>query len=98
MPNRGRGVSRRELDQVCHIDDVRDVLEGLCARLATQNVPNESWRDLLAEFSGPVEEEVKNGDFETYTEVYGQFRMHCIDAAGNPELTRALDSIYEQNP
>jgi DNA-binding GntR family transcriptional regulator len=95
-PNRGTVVSRLEPEQVFHIYDVREVLEGLCARLATQNTPNESWQDLLDQFSGPVEVAVKNGDFETYTEVYDQFRRRCIAASGNPELARALDSIYEK--
>lgn len=95
-PNRGAVVSRLEPEQVFHIYDVREVLEGLCARLATQNVPNESWQDLLDEFSGPVPMAVKNGDFEAYTDAYGKFRQRCIEAAGNPELAKALDSIYEK--
>lgn len=95
-PNRGAMVARLDPVQVFHIYDVREVLEGLCAKLATQNVPNESWQDLLDEFSGPVAEAVKDGDFETYTEIYGKFRRRCIEAADNPELTKALDGIYEK--
>ncbi|TAL90539.1 MAG: GntR family transcriptional regulator [Candidimonas sp.] len=95
-PNRGAMVARLDPVQVFHIYDMREVLEGLCARLATQNVPNESWQDLLDEFSGPVGEAVKEGDFETYTEIYGRFRRRCIAAADNPELTKALDSMYEK--
>src|SRR3546814_3148958 len=68
IPNRGTVVSRLEPDQVFHISDVREVLEGLCARLATQNVPTESWRALLSECSSPVEEEVKSDAFVPYIE------------------------------
>lgn len=95
-PNRGAMVARLDAQQVFHIYDMREVLEGLCARLATLNTPNESWQDLLDEFSGPIEVAVKNGDFETYTEVYGKFRRRCVEAADNPELARALDNIYEK--
>jgi len=95
-PNRGTVVSRLEPEQVFHIYDVREVLEGLCARLATLNAPNESWQDLLDDFSGPVPLAVKNGDFEGYTEAYDKFRRRCIEAAANPELSKALDSIFEK--
>ena len=37
IPNRGAVVTRLDLSQVFHIYDLREVLEGLCARLATQN-------------------------------------------------------------
>lgn len=96
IPNRGAMVVRLEPQQVFDIYDMREVLEGLCARLACQNAPPESWQDLLDQFSGPVEEAVKRGDFEAYTEFYGQFRRRCIEAANNPVLAQALDSIYEK--
>jgi DNA-binding GntR family transcriptional regulator len=95
-PNRGAMVARLDPTQVFHIYDVREVLEGLCCRLACQNTDPESWRDLLTAFSGPVVDAVKQGDFDTYTEVYDQFRRRCIQAANNPELTLALDNIYEK--
>ena len=56
IPNRGAVVTRMDLAQVFHIYDVREVLEGLCARLATENVPNKSWQDLLDAFKGPMAE------------------------------------------
>jgi len=95
-PNRGAMVARLDAEQVFHIYDVREVLEGLCAKLATQNVPPESWQDLLDDFSGPVERAVREGDFDAYTEAYGKFRTRCIQAAGNPVLAQALDNIYEK--
>lgn len=96
IPNRGAMVVRLEPEQVFHIYDVREVLEGLCARLACENSEPESWQDLLDQFSGPVEVAVKKGDFDAYTEIYGNFRRRCIEAANNPVLAEALDSIYER--
>lgn len=95
-PNRGAMVARLGPEQVFRIYDVREVLEGLCARLATQNSAPDLWQDLLAQFSGPVLDAVRQGDFETYTRVYDQFRRRCIEAADNNELSRALDNIYEK--
>lgn len=96
IPNRGAMVARLEPQQVFHIYDMREVLEGLCARLACQNADPASWQDLLDQFSGPVEVAVKNGDFEAYTEIYDSFRRRCIAAAANPVLAQALDNIYEK--
>jgi DNA-binding GntR family transcriptional regulator len=96
IPNRGAMVARLDPEQVFNIYDMREVLEGLCARLACQNTAPEDWQDLLDEFSGPVKEAVKKGDFDVYTEVYGRFRKRCIDASDNPILARALDNIYEK--
>ncbi|MGB6105569.1 MAG: GntR family transcriptional regulator [Pusillimonas sp.] len=96
IPNRGALVARLEPQQVFHIYDMREVLEGLCARLACENSDPESWQDLLDKFSGPVEEAVKNGDFDAYTEIYDSFRRRCIEAADNPVLAQALDNIYEK--
>lgn len=96
IPNRGAIVARLDPEQVFHIYDMREVLEGLCARLACQNSDPASWQDLLDQFSGPVEEAVKQGDFEAYTAHYDSFRRRCIQAAANPVLAEALDSIYEK--
>ena len=38
QPNRGIVVRRRELTEVLHLFDLREVNEGLCARLAASNV------------------------------------------------------------
>jgi DNA-binding GntR family transcriptional regulator len=96
IPNRGAIVARLDPEQVFHIYDMREVLEGLCARLACQNSDPASWQDLLDQFSGPVEAAVKKGDFEAYTAIYDSFRRRCIKAAANPVLAEALDSIYEK--
>lgn len=96
IPNRGAMVARLDPEQVLNIYDIREMLEGLCARLACENSDPASWQDLLDQFSGPVEIAVKNGDFEHYTEMYNEFRRRCIVAANNPLLAQALDNIYEK--
>ena len=47
IPNRGAVVMRLDLAQVFQLYDVREVLEGLCVRLATENVPPETWQELV---------------------------------------------------
>lgn len=96
IPNRGAMVARLDPEQVFAIYDIREVLEGLCVRLACQNSEPESWQDLIDQFSGPVEAAVQSGDFESYAEIYDTFRRRCIQAADNPLLAQALDNIYEK--
>src|SRR6202795_164467 len=66
IPNRGAVVMRLEPAHVFQLYDVREVLEGLCARLATENVPPESWQDLADYFRGPMTRYVREGDFDAY--------------------------------
>lgn len=96
IPNQGAIVSRLELTQVFEIYDVREALEGLCVRLATQNVPPKSWQDLLEKFDGPVTESVGRGDIAAYEREYNLVRKRIIGAANNPVLAEMLDSIYEK--
>jgi len=96
IPNRGAIVARLDPANVFHIYDTREVLEGACVRLATLNVPNESWQDLLDLFRGPMQRYVEKNDFDAFLTGYAQFRARSIEAANNPVLAQMLDSIYEK--
>ena len=96
IPNRGAVVMRLELSQVFHIYDTREVLEGLCSRLATENSQPESWQDLVDLFNGPMVGYAENSDFDAFIAGYELFRSRSQTAAANPVLTQMLDSIYEK--
>jgi len=96
IPNRGAIVARLEPAHIFHIYDTREVLEGLCVRLATLNAPKESWQDLLDLFKGPMQRYVEKSDFDAFLTGYTQFRARSIEAAQNPVLAQMLDSIYEK--
>lgn len=96
IPNRGAVVTRLDMELVFKLYDVREVLEGLCARLATENVPPESWQDLVDHYNGPMPDFLKVGDFDSYVEGYNRLRQRTIAAAGNPIAAQMLDSIYER--
>ncbi len=96
VPNRGAVVARLDLAQAFHIYEVREVLEGLAARLATRNTAPASWQDLVDLFEGPMATHVRNADFDAFVAGYERFRQRCIVAAANPVLTQALDGIYEK--
>ena len=85
-----------ELTEVFEIYDVREALEGLCARLATENAPPETWDDLVELFGKPMEKLVAAGDIDTYDKALRQMRQRMIEAARNPVLASMLDSVYEK--
>ena len=96
IPNRGAVVSRLDLPQVFHIYDTREVLEGLCVRLAMQNTVPAAWADLVELFKGPMVGYADAADFDAFIGGYELFRKRLIAAAANPVLSQMLDSIYEK--
>jgi len=96
IPNRGAVVTRLEVSQVFHLYDLREVLEGLAARLATERTPPEQWRAELELFRGPMKALIARNELDPYIERYEALRRHIIEAAGNPLLAEMLDTIYEK--
>jgi DNA-binding GntR family transcriptional regulator len=96
IPNRGAVVMRLDSAHVFQLYDVREVLEGLCVRLATENVAAESWQDLIDHFRGPMVGYVRDGDFDAYIAGYERLRQRVIEAARNVVVAQMLDSIYEK--
>src|SRR3954462_11600855 len=66
IPNRGSVVARLDLSQVFEIYAVREMLEGLCVRLAVEGRKPQSWQDLAELFGRPMDLIVKRGEFEKY--------------------------------
>lgn len=96
IPNRGAVVMRLEWADVAHLYDVREVLEGLCARLATLNGPRKRWQEALKHFKGPMARYVAEGNLDAYIQDYEAFRKLLIESSGSPVLEQMLDSILER--
>ena len=96
VPNRGAVVARFDVAQLSLIYDVREVLEGLCARRATENAAPGTWDDLIDFFDDQMQTFVDNGDLESFVAGYERFRVRTIEVAANPVLAGLLDSIYEK--
>ncbi len=96
IPNRGAVVARLDLSQVFEIYAVREMLEGLCARLAVQRAKPQSWQDLVQQFGRPMETIVKRGEFEKYIANLDRLRSRTLEAAGSSVLADMLDSINDK--
>ena len=96
IPNRGAVVARLDLAQVCEIYDVREMLEGLCVRIAVERTKPQSWQDLVQLFGRPMEQLVRRGRFEEYIANLDRLRRRTIEAAGSAVLTDMLNSINDK--
>lgn len=96
VPNRGAVVARLDVTQLVDMYDVREVLEGACARLAAEHSSTGSWDDLIKMFGEPMQAHVDAKDFGSFVEGYDRFRAQVTAAASNSILTAMLDGIYER--
>lgn len=96
IPNRGAVVARLDHKQIYDLFDVREMLEGLCARLATEKAAPGAWDDLAEKFGKPMERHVERGALDAYLATYDLFRRRMIAAADNAILTNLLDSIHDK--
>jgi DNA-binding GntR family transcriptional regulator len=94
LPNRGTMVRRIDSRSLLEVMEIREVLEGLAARLAAQKSKPSDWRDLEKEFGEPFEQIVKNLDFEKYLDFVAYFRERMVTAAQSEELCKLIIPIY----
>jgi DNA-binding GntR family transcriptional regulator len=94
-PRRGAVVARVGVRELSALYEVREVLEGLAARLAVDNVGQRLVRSLAAVMA-EHEAAVATGDLARHFQLDLRFHSLIREAAGNAELTRFLDDIQIQ--
>lgn len=95
-PNRGAVVRRQTAAELLHVFDVREVLEGLCARQATENAPPDSWQDLVELFGTPTAALLEAGDIAGYLHHHETLRQRMLTACANPVLVDMLRPLHER--
>lgn len=94
-PRRGAVVARVGPAELAGLYEVREVLEGLAARLAVENAGRklvETLREVLAEH----EEAVEAADLDRHLAADMKFHSLIRHAGGNDEVIRLLDDIQTQ--
>lgn len=94
QPKKGTLIRRIDSESLLEIMEIREVLEGLAARIAAQKSKPSDWRDLEKEFGEPFDQIVKNLDFEKYLDLITAFRNRMVEAAQNEELAKLINSLY----
>ncbi len=96
IPNRGAVVARLDPDEVFELYDVREVLEALAYRLATQNAPERAWDDLVERFRKPMQASIDDGDLENYRTAIEELTDRMLQFVDNRFLRDMLDLIREK--
>ncbi len=96
IPNRGAVVARLEPDEILALFEVREVLEALAVRLATEKADPSSWHDLIDRFGKPAEEALARGELDYYVNSIHIFRERALAAAANPVLANQMASIFDR--
>lgn len=94
-PRRGAVVARVGPVELAALYEVREVLEGLAARLAVENAGRrliDRLRDTLTEH----EEAVATADLDRHQQADMRFHSLIRQAGGNDEVIRTLDDIQAQ--
>lgn len=93
-PNKGAIVRRVDSNSLLEIMEIREVLEGLAARLAARNSKPEDWKELEEAFGEPAEKMVKEQEFENFLELVAKLREQIVKAADSEELTKLIYSLF----
>lgn len=96
IPNRGAVVTRLDAQEVFSLFEVREVLEGLAVRLATENADAATWTPLIERFGTPAEQALQRGDLDFYVDCVTLFRETAIVAANNQILADQLEGLYDR--
>lgn len=94
-PRRGAVVADVSVESLIAIYEVREVLEGLAARLAVENAGRRLIRS-LEDVLGEHESAVSAVDLTGASEADMAFHRLIREAAGNPEVLRMLDDVQSQ--
>ena len=92
VPHRGAIVSELKPEDFRGLLEVRQALEGLAARLATERATDEQLRSLRAVLNEHAVV-VEAGDEDANVELDTRFHSIIREAAGNPELSMTLSRI-----
>ena len=96
IPNRGAVVAQLKAKEIFEIFDVREVLEGLAVRLATQNAPDGTWDDIIETFGPSMIEKIKGGEIEIYLDALDELRDRTLLWADSAHISHFLDLVLDK--
>lgn len=94
IPNRGAYVNMITAKDVQDIYVIRSMLEGLCARWATEHITKEQLED-LEETLCLSEYHTKKGNYEKLYELDGQFHEQLYNASNSRILNHVLSDFHD---
>ncbi|MCX5590392.1 GntR family transcriptional regulator [Alcaligenes endophyticus] len=96
IPNRGAVVTRLNVEEVYALFEVREVLEALAVRLATEKATSDSWTDLIERMGEPAVKALAEDNLDYYISCVNLFREKTLTAADNPILAAQMEGFYDR--
>ncbi len=94
--HRGARVRQLSRAEVHALFEVREVLEGLSARLAALNTTAVHERQDLADLAQTMNDAAVNGAVEDYVALNNSFHNLLVSLSGNPILPQMLGRLHTQ--
>jgi DNA-binding GntR family transcriptional regulator len=91
IPNRGAVVRRLSVDEIAHIYQIREALEGYAARRAAQMIDVGDNRARFTEVLERGRRHFTQPDFQAFVVDNRQFHRIIVDMCGNPQLSELID-------
>lgn len=92
IPNRGVFMDELTPQQALQLYEVREMLEGMAARLAASNISPSALKRMKNNL-GKQEQVVAEGDLVGYSQLDFEFHAIVYEACGNPYLKELLETI-----
>lgn len=95
IPHKGSFVSQPPLDEIRDMFEVMEILEGTCARLATQDLRQKDFKKIEA-LHRELEKHYQHRDHEAYLSVNNDFHMLIQDLTGNKILKEVINGLRQK--
>jgi DNA-binding GntR family transcriptional regulator len=93
VAHKGAEVATLDFEELLHLYEVREVLEGLAARLATERI-DAAGLERLRQILAAHEEVLVSGDERGHIEMDMAYHLGIREAAGNDYLSETLERIH----
>lgn len=96
IPNKGAVVAILDMEMIHALYEIREALDGLVVRLATENSKPDDWKDLAEKLGAPLEKSMKDGDIDAFVTTLELFRQRMNEAANSPALIDLIERVQER--
>lgn len=91
IPNRGALVRRLSPDEIIHLFQIREALEGHAARLAATRIDEGNNRAFFQAIAEQGQRHKREQDFQAFIAHNREFHQAIVKLSGNPELGELID-------
>ncbi len=94
--NKGAVVTVLDVGAILRYYELREALDGLAVRLATQKTSRSDWTGMAKLLGAPFDQCLKDRDIDRLIGTIEVFRKRLIEAAASPELADLDARVYER--